>query len=353
MHENVNIYFLGDISFNDAYVGIFDEGESPFKEISPVLAGADYVVGNLECTARGTEGFNTLKKPYQYTEIRTYEWLKDLHLDLACMANNHFYDNLQSGLELSIQKLDEYGIAHTGLAKKGEKHRHITKEIKGARFAFLNYVARDTNPKLPDDAAFLPAFLETKQCVEDIQKAKQESDFVVLFLHWGGRTDYGHYPHHSQRRQARAFARAGADLIVGCHTHTFQASEHMGGKPVYYSLGNFCYADIIWKGRRIQVRPSGKRGGILQASFDLQTRKVQTHVLPIVNEDLHIRPEPNLKSALRKRRFLLPIVMSWPLRCFYYHLFLKVIEPKIFAYQASERNLWQKLARLPRKLIGR
>ena len=35
--------------------------------------------------------------------------------------------------------------------------------------------------------------------------------------------------------------RAGADLIVGHHTHTLQTVETWQGTPIYYSLGNFIF----------------------------------------------------------------------------------------------------------------
>ena len=34
---------------------------------------------------------------------------------------------------------------------------------------------------------------------------------------------------------------AGADGVFGSHSHVFQGRESYRGKPVYYSLGNFCF----------------------------------------------------------------------------------------------------------------
>ena len=49
---------------------------------------------------------------------------------------------------------------------------------------------------------------------------------VVVIPHWG--TQYTHVPEASQRRAARAFADAGADLVIGGHPHWVQGWETSG-----------------------------------------------------------------------------------------------------------------------------
>jgi hypothetical protein len=70
-----------------------------------------------------------------------------------------------------------------------------------------------------------------------------------LLLHWGGRAERAFYPTGQQLRQARAFIAAGADLIIGHHSHTLQPYEIIQGKHVFYSLGNFCFSDVLSDGR--------------------------------------------------------------------------------------------------------
>ena len=43
---------------------------------------------------------------------------------------------------------------------------------------------------------------------------------------------------------ARRLIDVGADLIIGHHSHTIQPYEKYKGKYIFYSLGNFCFADI-------------------------------------------------------------------------------------------------------------
>jgi hypothetical protein len=41
---------------------------------------------------------------------------------------------------------------------------------------------------------------------------------------------------------------AGADLILGHHPHMLQPCEWIAGVPVFYSLGNFLFSEMYWRG---------------------------------------------------------------------------------------------------------
>ena len=76
----------------------------------------------------------------------------------------------------------------------------------------------------------------------DIAKAKEISDFVIVFPHWG--TEYNLGTDDSQKSWAKFFADNGVDLVIGTHPHVVEPVEWIdradGGKMlVYYSLGNF------------------------------------------------------------------------------------------------------------------
>ncbi|MBE9473794.1 MAG: CapA family protein, partial [Chloroflexi bacterium] len=76
-----------------------------------------------------------------------------------------------------------------------------------------------------------------------IQAAQQVSDVVVVLPHWG--PEDVPVPNWSQRELAQLAVDAGADLVVGNHTHVVQAIEDIDGVTVFYSLGNFVF-DQNW-----------------------------------------------------------------------------------------------------------
>ncbi len=59
---------------------------------------------------------------------------------------------------------------------------------------------------------------------------------------------------------ARQLVDLGADVIVGHHPHWVQNIEHIEGKPVYYSLGNFIF-DQMWS-------EETKKGLAIRLTFD-------------------------------------------------------------------------------------
>jgi hypothetical protein len=66
---------------------------------------------------------------------------------------------------------------------------------------------------------------------------------VIVMPHWG--PEDVPQPNWSQRDLARQAVDAGADLVVGNHTHVVQAIQEIDGVKVFYGLGNFVF-DQNW-----------------------------------------------------------------------------------------------------------
>jgi poly-gamma-glutamate synthesis protein (capsule biosynthesis protein) len=81
--------------------------------------------------------------------------------------------------------------------------------------------------------------------VSQIQAAKEECDFVAVYVHWG--IEKNEYPEDYQRELAQAYIDAGADLVIGSHPHVLQGIEYYKGVPIVYSLGNYMFYDKIEK----------------------------------------------------------------------------------------------------------
>ena len=75
--------------------------------------------------------------------------------------------------------------------------------------------------------------------VEEIEKVKNKSDFVVVYTHWG--LEYHLRESESQKNLAHMFVDAGADVIIGSHPHVVQPIEIYKEKVIFYSLGNLVF----------------------------------------------------------------------------------------------------------------
>ena len=74
-----------------------------------------------------------------------------------------------------------------------------------------------------------------------LRQLKRDFDWVYIYPHWGKEGELTRYPSPRQIRLAHRWIDAGADGVFGHHSHVFQGLESFGGKPVYYSLGNFFF----------------------------------------------------------------------------------------------------------------
>ena len=79
----------------------------------------------------------------------------------------------------------------------------------------------------------------------EIQAAKQQCDYVVVYVHWG--IERNTEPEDYQKTLARQYIDAGADAVIGAHPHVLQGIEYYHGKPIFYSLGNFIFANRAYE----------------------------------------------------------------------------------------------------------
>ena len=99
----------------------------------------------------------------------------------------------------------------------------------------MGYVCSSTHPACGTEYA--PLLMDDELIKNDIRQTKREgADRVVLCLHWG--QEEVSLPTPQDRLRAREYAEAGADLIIGHHSHCIQAWEVVGECPVFYGLGN-------------------------------------------------------------------------------------------------------------------
>ena len=294
--NSISLAFLGDISLNDDYNVLYDRGEKPFKQIGSFLAKSDLVVGNLECLAESKQGENILKKPRLKTKLETLNYLKDINLGLACVANNHFYDNLEEGFQDTVNFLEENSINHIGASITGNEGDPYIFEKKGIKVAILNYVTKDTNPNLPNDAKVRPNWFYLKKVEEDIAKLKDKVDYIIVYPHWGGRMEGAKLPDRELIPIAHKIIDAGADIIIGHHSHTIQPYEIYKGKYIFYSLGNFCFSDLISDGRISYLeRKRGLKGAIVSVVFTTQNyHYIQPFIISLAENKITL-----LHKALR------------------------------------------------------
>jgi len=80
---------------------------------------------------------------------------------------------------------------------------------------------------------------DSSRLVQRIKEIESQCDYVVVFVHWG--IERKAYPEEYQRNLAKQYIDAGADLVVGNHSHVPQGIEYYKGVPIVYCLGNYIF----------------------------------------------------------------------------------------------------------------
>ena len=88
-----------------------------------------------------------------------------------------------------------------------------------------------------------------------IQEAKANADFCIAFVHWG--TEDSYELEQVQLDTGKAYLDAGADAVVGAHSHCLQGMEYYDGKPIIYSLGNYWFNGKTLDTMLVQLHFSG------------------------------------------------------------------------------------------------
>lgn len=345
----MKISFLGDISLNDNYIELYKKGYNPFESVDPILKNSDFVVGNLECMAKADMGENLLKQPRLTTTVETLNFLKNIYLKVACLAHNHAYDHLKDGFEKTVNFLDQNGIMHLGADYNiVEAGKPIILSDKEVSIAILNYVTSDTNPCLPSHSKVVLNFFDIEKCKIDIRELKYKVNHIIVSLHWGGRVEGSLFPDWNQPQIARELIDVGADLIIGHHSHTLQPYEIYKGKYIYYSLGNFCFSDVIINGRAYPLDKKRTNKSVI-LNIDFKHKDYTTNYLGIYNDNDLIK---QTKSIVKMRKLsyennLLYYRPIWKAYFFYE----KRIYPVVHYFFGNNHNPLKQLLKLRLKSI--
>jgi len=210
----------------------------PFEKIGPFMRAKDIVFANLEnplTHAKRAHGFFLADPGYAGA-------MKGAGINIVSVANNHIFDGGEVGFLHTMENLNINNIEFTGGGKDlSSARRGRIVRANGTSILFLAYT-RFCNSNFASTAGDYPGILplDLDLIMEDLKSARGKSDMVFVSLHWG----YENQPniHPKQIEIAHRVIEAGADCIIGHHSHVPHGIEVYKGRPVIYSLGNFIFA---------------------------------------------------------------------------------------------------------------
>lgn len=220
----------------------------PFEAVAELLRGADITIGHLECAL--TVNGDPIDKRFLFrAHPRNADALAWAGFDVMSLASNHVLDFGQEGFEQTLEVLQGAGLAYVGAGLSSEEaHDPLVQEVRGRRIAFLAYAATRWKGSQEVPTSEQISFAELATIRQDVQRAKQLADLVVVIMHLG--TEYQLLPDEEQLAVSRAAIDAGACLVIGHHPHVVQATEVYSGGFIAYSLGNFVFDIDTLEGAR-------------------------------------------------------------------------------------------------------
>ncbi len=264
--------------------GLNQEGSFDFlfENVKDVISECDVAVINQE-TPFVNEASMYSDYPRFGTPIEVGQAIADAGFDIVTCATNHALDQGIAGIEITRDFFDANNVICLGIQSE-EETDYAPYEIfvrNGVRFALLNYTYGTNGIKIPKESPYAVHLLEDdKRIREDIQMARKNADFVIIFVHWG--SENSKEIDESQRKWTQVFSEENVDVVIGTHPHVIQPCEILTGENghkmlIYYSLGNFISA---------QPEKSCVKGGmanftvaLTKAGYEITEYKLQPLVI--------------------------------------------------------------------------
>ena len=211
--------------------------------VRELLSGADVTIGNLESGV--LEDAPHHADPTSFTFTTDSTWMTDLAangFDMLSTANNHSNDAGQRGMRTAIEAIAAAGMQSAGSGFGNDVFAPALLEANGTMLAIIACTGvRVPNAVQPDPDRVVVMSCNDSNVTRVIRETRDQADVVMVYPHWGREYMASVPPRASQRDQATEWIAAGADLIVGHHSHFPGGIEDIDGKLVMYSLGNFIF----------------------------------------------------------------------------------------------------------------
>ena len=216
----------GDSIFDKEYKKQDNHPNFICQNVKGIFETDDMTIVNFEGTLTTAPVYKSSNQfvfsaPPEYVELLT-----NGSIEAVALENNHVFDHGEAGLAETKSTLDAAGIVWSDSKNMG------VYKVKGVSIAMLTY--QQYRDKVSELLVQVPL---------DVARAKAAHDIVIVSFHWGQELDYK--PNQNQINLGRATIDAGADLVLGHHSHRINPIERYKDKYIVYSLGNFSFAFLF------------------------------------------------------------------------------------------------------------
>lgn len=268
----MKILFCGDYI---PYQGMMHKDEKIFGDFINVIKSADFSFYNQEHPVTNYEGIYKTKK-FGTTDSCSPDLLLPViqaGFTHATLATNHILNRGIKGIGDTIDFLESNGIGTVGAGRNFfEANKILYLNAEGINISILNFAENEFNSANDYHGGSNP--LNIIQNINDIKKAKENSEFVFVVIHGG--LEYSIYPTKRMVDQYRYYAANGASAIISHHSHTVAAFEIYDNVPIFYGIGNLISAKPVKKFRAFNNAKYS-----MPVLFEIFDSKLKFHTYPL------------------------------------------------------------------------
>lgn len=225
-----------------------EDSKRLLREMKPYLNRADYASINLETPIFDEPpGRAAPKSVTFYSAPETLSALEWAGVDYVALGNNHTYDFLEPGLELTMAHLRVSALDHSGAGSdEAEAIKPHSARLAGSDYDFLSFVGWPAGP--PTQSAEIDkggaALGSTFNLISTSSESADTGAAPVVQFHGG--LEYVEEPTLAIETKLKQSVDAGAALVIAHHPHVTQGLELYQDKLIAWSLGNFLFDQYFY-----------------------------------------------------------------------------------------------------------
>ena len=217
------------------------------KNIRDLFISCDYRIVNCEApiiNSNETDISFIKSGPRLMQPIDSIGLLKEIKVDALTLSNNHIMDQGIQGYYKTVNLLKSFMLLGAGNWDEAYAVKKII--IGGIKVGLINLSEMQfgmlSDEWIQDKNAIGCAWVNHNRVNKLIIEEKKDVDYLVAIVHAG--LEMLEVPLPEWRDRYREMVDLGCDAVIAHHPHVVQGYEIYKGKPIVYSLGNFCFTNI-------------------------------------------------------------------------------------------------------------
>ncbi len=289
--ERLVIHAVGDVGLSSAQHGAFlVEGyEIAWNGLDGIFERDDLTIINLECNP--SELGTALVKKYAFRcDPGSLPVAAAAGIEVANLGNNHSGDYGLEALVDGRRNVMASGMTPIGAgADLEEANRPALFDVGGWRISVVGMSSISGGDYWwaePGKPGVAPAWEDNIRT--SVAAAAEQADIVIVMVHWG--IEAWTEPAAVDVDRAAVMIEAGADVIVGHHSHQLQPLEFLGEVPVFWSLGDFVWPVLEWRSEESAIAEI-----IVEPDGTVSARMIPAYIVSHGHPELRGDPDPSLE----------------------------------------------------------